>query len=195
MPQLRLGLVGQVPDTLGVSGENQFPLVRRDRMELLLYHLPRAWPGGNRMWIVRRPHDVLDADAIAEEIERELLLDERQMHVLVEIEAWQLGQSRELVPLPEHHVIDYVQPPGDPGQSGLDEYELEPGMPSKHPERDPHPKGLPSRERGHRHHHALLGRRVSSAEVVQTRVEADMAADGENRLFHSRKEAGASLLA
>src|SRR6202034_2565231 len=144
MPQPPLGLIGQVPDTLGVSGKNQLPLVRWDRMELLLYHLPRAWPGGDRMWIVRRPHDVVDADPITEEIEREVLLDERQVHVLVEIEAWQLGQSRELVSLPEHHVIDDVQPPGDPGQSGLDEYELEPRMPSEHPGQDPHPKCLHS---------------------------------------------------
>jgi hypothetical protein len=53
MPRLPLGLVGQVPDTLGVSGENQFPLVRRDRVELRLYHLPRVRPGGDRVWIVR----------------------------------------------------------------------------------------------------------------------------------------------
>ena len=59
MSGLPLGLVGQVPDTLGVSGENQFPLVRWDRVELRLYHLPRAWPGGDRMRIIRRPHDVL----------------------------------------------------------------------------------------------------------------------------------------
>ena len=90
MPRPALGLVGQIPDTLGVSGENQFPLVQWDRMELRLYHLPRTWPGGDRMWIIRRPHDVLDADPIAEEIEREVLLDERQMHVLVEVE---LGNS------------------------------------------------------------------------------------------------------
>src|SRR5580700_5964008 len=132
MPRLPLGLVGQVPDTLRVSGENQFPLVRWDRMELLLYHLPRAWPGGDWMWIVGRPHDVLDADPIAEEVEREVLLDERQMHVLVEIETWQLDQSRELVSLPEHHVVDRVQPPGDPGQSGLDEHEIESGMTNQH---------------------------------------------------------------
>src|SRR6202453_4076968 len=178
MPRLPLGLVGQVPDTLDVSGEIQFPRVRWDRMELLLYHLPRAWPGRDRMWIVRRPHDVLDADPIAEEVEREVLLDERQMHVLVEIETWQLDQSRELVPLPEHHVIDDVQPPSDPGQPGLHEHELEPRVASEHPGQDPHPERLPSRERGHRHHPALLGRRVSPAEVVQTRVETDMAADG-----------------
>jgi hypothetical protein len=88
MPRLLLGLVGQVPDTLGVSGENQFPLVRWDRVKLRLYNLPRAWPGGDGMWIIRRPHDVLDADPIAKEIDREVLLDECQMHVLVEIETW-----------------------------------------------------------------------------------------------------------
>src|ERR1700722_17710480 len=55
-----LGLVGQVPDTFGISGENQCALARWDRVELLPYHLPRVRPGGDRMWIVRRPHDVLD---------------------------------------------------------------------------------------------------------------------------------------
>ena len=69
MLSLSLGLLGQVPDTLGVSGENQFPLAWWDRVKLFLYYLPRVGPGGDRMWIVRRPHNVFDPDPIAQEFE------------------------------------------------------------------------------------------------------------------------------
>src|SRR5438105_976220 len=61
------------------------------------------------------------------------LVDERQVHVAVEVVARGVLDAWELVALAGHHVVDLVEPPCDPTDTRLHEHELEVGCRSRTP--------------------------------------------------------------
>src|SRR5436189_6206140 len=77
----------QIPDARRVPADDELALVPRHSVEHLVDESPGVRPTRNGVRVVRRPHDVLDAEPLVRVPDRVGLVDERQVDVLAEVLA------------------------------------------------------------------------------------------------------------
>lgn len=89
----------KVPHPLGVAPEDQLSLLVGGVGQLLLSDRLRLGPARHRVRIVRRPHEVLHADAVMGEPQNVGLVDEGKEYALAEVLARKALDPGELVTL------------------------------------------------------------------------------------------------
>src|SRR5712692_8683528 len=107
--------------------------VFRDAREISRYNLLGMRPGGHRMWVVGRPHYVVDSYLMTI-LDAERIVDKRGAHLPVEILTWsELQRSRVHVPIFFERMIPALDNEWQPAYFVLRRYQSQARKSLEHP--------------------------------------------------------------